>query len=347
MIEVLFPRERDIGAWTAGHARGERPGLWPYGLDELRALDPDACVGSLPATTKLDAVRTRLLGRILPEPRPKDGGAPVGITWDENSARRMLMTKPHQRMYSGVIWITDIAARSGETGSMRELLRRLDGLWVISRGQVDSLRDFVGEDGPPIRYFRFGVDADFYAARPYPERPLVLSVGGDRDRDPATLFAALEQVRAEVPDAEIVVQTTSDLTPPEGVTTVRHVPHTELRDLYARASVVVVATRDNQHASGMTVSLEAQATGRPVVMTRTAGIEDYVDHERTGLLVPVGDGAALAQGVTRLLQDPGLAAAYGRAGRAAVEEGMTTGHMVRSLASFIGVADPALEASER
>jgi glycosyltransferase involved in cell wall biosynthesis len=164
----------------------------------------------------------------------------------------------------------------------------------------------------------------------------VLSVGGDRDRDPATLFAALERVHAERPDVELVVQTASDLAPPAGVTTVPHVSHRELADLYARASVVAVATRDNLHASGMTVSLEAMATGRPVVMTRTPGIEDYVADGRTGLLAPVGDPGALAAHVLRLLADEHEARAFGAAGRAAVEQRLTTRHLAASLAEFVG-----------
>ena len=48
----------------------------------------------------------------------------------------------------------------------------------------------------------------------------------------------------------------------------------------------------------------------------------------TGLLVPPGDPAALAEAVTRLLRDPELAAAFGRAGRARVERELRLDTMV-------------------
>ncbi|RKR72937.1 glycosyl transferase family 1 [Frondihabitans australicus] len=340
MLEVLFPEGRDVAGWAERHGRGETPGLWPYGLDGLRALDPDARIAELAKPTRFEAARARL----LPGRRPKLGSAAtaeVGITWDENTGRLMALTRPHERMYTGVIWVTDLVARGRDTGRMREILREMDGLWVISRGQLEPLRDFVGDDGPPIAYFRFGVDADFFPYRPYPTQPLVVSVGGDRDRDAATLFAALEQVHESVPEARIVVQTTSTLTAPRGVETVAHLSHRELADLYAEASVVAIATGQNLHASGMTVSLEAMATGRPVVMTRTPGIEDYVDHGSTGLLVPVGDAEALSEGVVRLLGDPRLAEAYGRAGRAEVEEWGTTRAMVERMGAFLGLTEDA------
>jgi glycosyltransferase involved in cell wall biosynthesis len=335
-MEVLFATERDVAGWAADHAAGLRPGLWPYGLEALRDSDPEARIASVAEPGRLQVLRDRVAPR-----RASSSGVPssdVGVTWDENVARRMLLTRPHDRMYTGVIWVTDRVERGQDVGRMRDVLRRMSGLWVISRGQVEPLRRFVGEDGPPVGFFTFGVDEEFFAARPWPSRPMVLSIGGDRDRDPATLFATLERVHAERPDVELVVQTTSDAAPPEGVTVVPHVSHRELAELYARASVVAVATRDNLHASGMTVSLEAMATGRPVVMTDTPGIEDYVEHGRTGLLAPVGDPSALAGHVLRLLGDEAEARTFGAAGRALVEERLTTRHLAASLAEFVGAS---------
>lgn len=337
MIEVNFPAARDVGGWAERHLRGETPGLWPYGLDGLREIDPGATIGSLGQPNRFESARSRIFPSRRPSPDAASGSPEVGITWDENAARLMALTRPRERMFTGVIWVTDLLERGGDAGRMREILRSMDGLWVISRGQLESLRSFVGTDGPPIGYFRFGVDETFFRARPYPARPLVLSVGGDRDRDTQTLFAALARVHEAHPEVEIVVQTSSRLPAPAGVTKLDHVDHVTLAEFYARASVVAIATRPNLHASGMTVSLEAMATARPIVVTRTPGIEDYVDDGVTGLLVPVGDDAALADRVSRLLVDPASAAALGRAGRAAVEESLTTRHLVRGLAAFLGV----------
>jgi L-malate glycosyltransferase len=52
--------------------------------------------------------------------------------------------------------------------------------------------------------------------------------------------------------------------------------------------------------------LEAFACGTPVVSTAAESIPYLVDHERTGLLSPVGDACALAENVVRLLRDPQL-----------------------------------------
>jgi glycosyltransferase involved in cell wall biosynthesis len=79
---------------------------------------------------------------------------------------------------------------------------------------------------------------------------------------------------------------------------------------------VVVLTSKNE---GSPVALiEAMAAGRPVVSTRAGGVEDVVTDGETGLVVPVGDSAAIARAVVGLLDDPVQAARLGAAARAAV-----------------------------
>ena len=53
--------------------------------------------------------------------------------------------------------------------------------------------------------------------------------------------------------------------------------------------------------------MDAFASGVPVVTTAAGGIPHIVEHERTGLLVPIDRPEELARAVLRLLRDPGLA----------------------------------------
>ncbi|GGM13410.1 GDP-mannose-dependent alpha-mannosyltransferase [Streptomyces fumigatiscleroticus] len=64
---------------------------------------------------------------------------------------------------------------------------------------------------------------------------------------------------------------------------------------------------------------EAMASGVPVVAPAAGGPLDLVAHGRTGLLVPPRDAAAVRKAVWSLAADPRLRAAYGAAGRTAVE----------------------------
>jgi glycosyltransferase involved in cell wall biosynthesis len=63
------------------------------------------------------------------------------------------------------------------------------------------------------------------------------------------------------------------------------------------------------------VILEAWAHGKPVVSTATAGALELVAPGDDGLLVPVGDAAALGQALRQCLLDAGLRAQLGQAGR--------------------------------
>jgi lipopolysaccharide/colanic/teichoic acid biosynthesis glycosyltransferase/glycosyltransferase involved in cell wall biosynthesis len=63
------------------------------------------------------------------------------------------------------------------------------------------------------------------------------------------------------------------------------------------------------------VALEAHAAGKPVVATAATGVRDAVIDGVTGMLVPVGDGRALARALEVVLKDRRLAAELGSAGR--------------------------------
>lgn len=54
--------------------------------------------------------------------------------------------------------------------------------------------------------------------------------------------------------------------------------------------------------------IEAYAAGLPVVTTDAGGIPFIVRHEGTGMMVPTGDDAAMADQALRLLRDPALVA---------------------------------------
>lgn len=89
------------------------------------------------------------------------------------------------------------------------------------------------------------------------------------------------------------------------------VPHADMRDYLAAADVIAVPSV----LEGMNkVAVEGAAIGTPSVITRTAGIADWVGETRTGLVVDGGSPDALAQGLVELLCDPSLRAEMGTRG---------------------------------
>ena len=87
----------------------------------------------------------------------------------------------------------------------------------------------------------------------------------------------------------------------------------QLRDLYARSSIVVLPSLW-QEPFGL-VLLEAMASRKPVVAYRSGAVPEIVADGETGFIVERGNVEHLAQRVLDLLKDPGLAGKMGEAGR--------------------------------
>jgi glycosyltransferase involved in cell wall biosynthesis len=86
----------------------------------------------------------------------------------------------------------------------------------------------------------------------------------------------------------------------------------ELERRYERAAIVVCPSRSEGFGI---VCAEAMAHGKPVVASAVGGLVNLVEHERTGLLVPPRDPAALRAALNRLLADKDLRRRLGVAGR--------------------------------
>ena len=86
-------------------------------------------------------------------------------------------------------------------------------------------------------------------------------------------------------------------------------------------------------------TLEAMRAGLPVIASDVGGAREAVAHEQTGLLIARGDEVGLRGALERLLSDPGLRRAMGRAGRQAFEERFTVEQMnQRTLSVYTDIA---------
>jgi glycosyltransferase involved in cell wall biosynthesis len=89
----------------------------------------------------------------------------------------------------------------------------------------------------------------------------------------------------------------------------------------ATADVVAVPSvrDDSGNVDGLpNIVLEALASGTPLVTTPAGGIGAVVEHDRTGVVVPERDAAALAGAIAALAADPDRRMRLGEAARAAV-----------------------------
>jgi glycosyltransferase involved in cell wall biosynthesis len=117
--------------------------------------------------------------------------------------------------------------------------------------------------------------------------------------------------------------------------------HDEIRALYRTADLFVAPAI--QESFGI-AALEARAAGLPIVAMAQSGISEFIDHGRSGLLVPTDQ--EMARAITQLATDAGLRAAIAEHNRlttppfgwdraieatARVYEAATWQQMIRSL----------------
>jgi glycosyltransferase involved in cell wall biosynthesis len=105
-----------------------------------------------------------------------------------------------------------------------------------------------------------------------------------------------------------------------------YIPWRKLMDCYRRAALFVMPSY--YETFGISC-LEAMAFGLPVVATRAGGLPEVVEDGVTGLLVPPGDSAALADAICRLLADADLRQRLGETGRERVVANFTAERVVQ------------------
>jgi glycosyltransferase involved in cell wall biosynthesis len=219
---------------------------------------------------------------------------------------------------------TIINYRSGEA---RDHLRRFrSGKFVLARAD-----QIVTPSGYLVDVFReFGLSAvvvpnlvdlsQFRYRERNPLRPhLVCTRGFSMYYSVDVVVRAFAEVKKDYPEARLdlvgggpleadIRQLVGDLNL-GGVNFPGVVSRSQIGKYYDQADIFINASwLDNMPVS----VIEAFGSGTPVVTTSPESMPYLVEHERTGLLSPVGDEKSLAANVVRLLRDPALAARLAR-----------------------------------
>lgn len=166
----------------------------------------------------------------------------------------------------------------------------------------------------------YTLDAEFYESNSCTagsdEGGYVLAVGRDMGRDYRTLIEAvrvaglklklvtlpylLKGIEFEHPDIEIL----------------QHLSYQELFSLYEGAAAVVIPLKaDIDYPSGIRAMLEAMILGKPVVVTRTPALVEYVEGGKDVIFVEPGDVGGLRAALLEVMRDPEASARMARRGR--------------------------------
>lgn len=204
-------------------------------------------------------------------------------------------------------------------------LRRMESM-LFGESELDLMyKAYPGVRGS-MHVNQFGVDTSFWTPGIASESGYILAVGNDGRRDYPTLIEA-----ARLLPWRVILVTTCEL--PSLPSNVEHihgsyvggVSDAKLRDLYRGASCVVVPLKPTFQPSGQSVTLQAMACGRPVVLTETQGIwsNEIVRNRETLLLTPPGNAGQLVQAIRSVMEDKKFAGNLGIAARNVVRRSAT------------------------
>jgi glycosyltransferase involved in cell wall biosynthesis len=336
----------DFGDWAALHRRGDRPSLLPYGLERLEAAGLRVRHSDF---THSDASPARLL-------RSRDGRLPYHLRF-RGALGQVLVSLPqiarsaacvsifehhasiYQRMRSlrlgrlpPLVLVTCYLAQWLRDGSAdlqsgaRRVAHGARALTVFSRNQVEILRERAGVPPERVTVVPYGIDTSFYTPDGAPDgSPYVAVVGKDDGRDWPTFLAAARQTPGIPYRLATEPSMLAGLDVPDNVRLLGRVDHLRYRDLLRGAALVVVPTKDFAYPTGQSVLLEAMACGRPVVVTHTPAMDDYVtEAARTHA---VGDAGGLAEAVASLWDDRAARERMGEAARRLASTRFDTRHM--------------------
>ena len=110
-----------------------------------------------------------------------------------------------------------------------------------------------------------------------------------------------------------------------------------IRDTMAKCRIFVITLRPDagMWCAGSTSVLQAQAMGKPVIVTYLPGIAEYLQDGKTGFLVEGNNPAALAEKIDYLWQNPQRAAEMGKYAQKWVRENFSLETWVEKISRLV------------
>ncbi len=183
------------------------------------------------------------------------------------------------------------------------------------------------EDWDKLHIVHCGVEPERYAPGPRPDQPTLLFVGRLAGvKGVPVLFEALTSIIGQHPNLRLrligdgperakLETMAANMGLSDHVEFCGYKSQSEVAEALSTTDIFVLPS----FAEGVPVVLmEAMASEVPVVTTRIAGVPELVTDTKSGILVPPGAAAPLAEALNTLLSDPKLRREMGQAGRAKV-----------------------------
>jgi glycosyltransferase involved in cell wall biosynthesis len=221
---------------------------------------------------------------------------------------------------------------------LRFAVSRADGVVALSQVEADTLRAMFPRsrvhDG--VIFLHEGVDTGYFKPRDTPEEAFILSVGLDLGRDFRTIVEAVRDTPIQLKIATKPSRVEDLLPLPQNVSS-GYYSHEEMRELYARARLIVIGL-DIQHPNdsmGTYAVIEAMACGKALIVTRTKALASYVEDGVSGVFVPPRDAIAMRKAILDLWSNETKRKNMGARARAFAVQSADAEVYARKLAAYL------------
>lgn len=266
--------------------------------------------------------RARKLARLA-------GNYDLIVAWGDSTALPLLLLKRLGRLekpviYSsvGLAWL--LMNRRWLDPFYRLLVDEACAIVHYGWAEGEILKNRLNVSSSKVKFVPFCVDTDFFtdlARRGILRDGNIIALGRDRLRDWQTLFKAVSGLKVKVklicPKDAI-----KNLNVPEEIEWMPEVPLWKLKELLSSAKAVILPVRENPYTAATITALEAMASGRAVVVSKTKAIERGYDFEsnRELIFVKPADVGELRDSIKMVASDFELCKRLGTNARASVEE---------------------------
>ena len=329
-----------------GWRGGERQALW-Y-AEELQRRGHRALIGARPGEPL--AQKAAAVGLEVVPCAPRGEFAPIAARALRRVLRREHVDVLHAHTAHAVA-LGALATRGTDTKFVitRHVDFRLRRNWGTrwKYGRADALLAISeaarqamiasGVDPARVQVVRGGTDQtreipaaprDCLAALGVPAKaPLVVQVSQHvQHKDPLTFVRAIDAARRLIPGVQALLVGDGPLRPAverevaaRGLRDVLHVVgyRSDADALLAAADVVTLSSEADALPS---VLFDALYLGIPIVATAGGGIPEIIEHDVSGLVVPVADGEAMGRAIAAVVSDPALARRLSEGARARAPE---------------------------
>lgn len=214
--------------------------------------------------------------------------------------------------------------------------KHISHIICVSQLQADFAVNYMEFSESKVDFIFDKVDHQFYRPENNHDGQYILAIGQEQ-RDYGTLVDALDGTGIKL----IIVASSPwskfnlEIAKKPNVNLASNIPYTELRELYNGARIIVVPLFENKYGAGLNTMLESMAMAKPLIVSKTLGNENYIQHGETGLYVTPDQCDELRDQILKLWDDAERRKRLGLNARQVVLEKMNINVYVEKIVEIV------------